>query len=145
LTTGGFKDLWPMWGPDGGKLYFSSDRSGAENLWVLDVPAGGAPAAPRAITRFSDGRLLWPTLSYDGRTLLFERNFGIWTLDTASGATAAVPITLEGAPAGPGFEHKTFSSDFDQAALSPDGRKVAFLSHGDVFAVSAKDGGLAAR
>jgi Tol biopolymer transport system component/C-terminal processing protease CtpA/Prc len=146
LTTGGFKDLWPMWSPDGGKLYFSSDRSGAENLWVQDVPAaGGTPAAPRAVTQFTGGRVLWPTLSSDGRTLLFERDFGIWRLDTASGATAAVPIQLEGAPAGPGFEHKTFSSDFDQAALSPDGKKVAFLSHGDVFAVSAKDGGLAAR
>ncbi|HEX3529766.1 MAG TPA: DPP IV N-terminal domain-containing protein [Thermoanaerobaculia bacterium] len=147
LTTGGFKDLWPMWSPDrspdGGKLFFSSDRSGAENLWTVDVAA--PQALPKMITHFTDGRLLWPTLSYDGRTLLFERDFGIWSLDTASGTAAAVPIQLEGAPAGPGFEHKTFSSDFDQAALSPDGKKVAFLSHGDVFAVSAKDGGLAAR
>ncbi len=146
LTTGGFKDLWPMWSPDrspdGGKVYFSSDRSGAENLWVVDV---AAPQTPTMITHFTDGRLLWPTLSYDGRTLLFERDFGIWSLDTASGTAAVVPIQLEGAPAGPGFEHKTFSSDFDQAVLSPDGKKVAFLSHGDVFAVSAKDGGLAAR
>ena len=89
--------------------------------------------------------VLWPSLSWDGRTLVFERGLGIWKLDTASGAVAEVPIVLEGAPAGPGLEHKTYTSDVTQAALSPDGKKVAFLVHGDVFAVGTKDGGQAAR
>ena len=150
LTSSGFKDLWPQWSPDGGRIYFTSDRGGAENLWLQEMPTempgtAGEPSAPRPLTRFTDGRALWPSLSWDGRTLVFERGLGIWKLDTASGAVAEVPITLEGAPAGPGFEHKTLTSDFDQAALSPDGKKVAFLAHGDVFAASAKDGGLAAR
>jgi len=148
LTTPGFKDLWSMWSPDGGRIFFASDRGGAENLWVQDVPAAsasGEPPAPRPVTRFTDGRVLWPALSWDGRTIVFERGMGIWKLDTASGAAAEVPIVLEGAPAGPGLEHKTYTSDLREAALSPDGKKMAFLVHGDVFAVGAKDGGQAAR
>jgi len=144
--TGDGKDLWPMWSPDGGRIYYTSDRDGAENLWMQEISGASAPTgAPRALTRFTDGRVLWPTLSWDGRTLVFERGFGVWKLDTAGGAAAEVPVKLEGAPAGAGVEHATFTSEFDQIALSPDGKKIAFLSHGDVFAASAKDGGTAAR
>ncbi len=39
----------------------------------------------------------------------------------------------------------SFSSRFDELALSPDGEKVAFLVRGEVFAASAEDGGTAAR
>jgi Tol biopolymer transport system component/C-terminal processing protease CtpA/Prc len=142
----GAKDLWAMWSPDGQRIFYCSDRGGAENLWMQELSGPGAQAtAPRPLTQFTDGRLLWPTLSWDGRTLVFERNFGVWKLDTVSGAAAEVPITLEGAPAGPGFEHLTLTSDFNQTAVSPDGKKVAFLAHGDVFAAPAKEGGTAAR
>ena len=48
-------------------------------------PRGGAAQ----VTRFTDGRVLWPTISRDGRTIGFERDFGIWTLDTASGESRA--------------------------------------------------------
>ncbi|NNM33049.1 MAG: hypothetical protein HKO53_08280 [Gemmatimonadetes bacterium] len=36
VSTGG-KNLWPMWGADGADLYFMSDRSGTENLWMAPV------------------------------------------------------------------------------------------------------------
>jgi tricorn protease len=141
LTAPGAKDLWPMWSPDGGRLFYASDRNGAENLWLQEVSAG----EPRAVTQFTDGRVLWPTLSLDGRTLVFERGLALWKLDTVSGAVAEVPVTLEGAAAGSGFEHEALTSDFDELALSPDGKKVAFAVRGDLFAASAKDGGPAAR
>jgi Tol biopolymer transport system component len=61
----GAKSLWPMWMPDGQRLYFMSDRDGAENLWA--APLGGAtPSAAQRITNFKDGRVLWPTIARDG-------------------------------------------------------------------------------
>ena len=64
----GAKSVWPMWSADGRSLYYVSDRSGAENLWVK--PLGGQA---RALTQFRAGRVLWPNISYDGRTIVFER------------------------------------------------------------------------
>lgn len=134
------KRLWPMWSADGGSLYFMSDEDGTENIWRLGLDGG----APRKITAFTDGRVLFPAIAYDGRAIVFEREFEIWKLDTASGVAARVPVTLRGAPAAAG-ERRLNETSFRSMALSPDGRKVALIAHGEVFAAPAKDGGQAQR
>ena len=141
VTTGGAKSGWPMWSPDGATLYFMSDRSGNENLWTRAARGGEAVA----LTHFADGRVLWPSISADGQAIAFERAFGIWTYDVATNQSHRVPITLRGSPAGPAIDHLTLSTGFQQLALSPDAKKVAFTVRGEVFAASAKDGGEAAR
>jgi tricorn protease len=140
VTDGQAKEIWPMWSADGKNLYFMSDRDGSENIWVK--PFGGAA---RQVTHFRDGRLLWPAISYDGKTIVFERDFGIWKLSVGSGEATRVSIALRGAPAGEVSEHRSFTNGFSELALSPDGKKVAFAVHGQIFAASSKDGGDAAR
>lgn len=140
VTDGSAKDLWPMWNADGRELYYVSDRSGAQNIWVQ--PVGGKA---REVTQFKTGRVLWPSISADARTIVFERHFGIWKLDTASGRVNEVVITRRGIPAGPAVEHLQLTDHIRDLALSPDGKKVAFVAHGEVFAASAKDGGDAMR
>src|SRR4051812_45511970 len=141
ITSGGAKSGWPMWSRDGATLFFMSDRNGNENLWSR--PAAGGEAA--ALTHFTNGRLLFPSISADGQAIAFERDFGVWTYDVATRESHRVAIALKGSPAGPGVEHLTLTNGFQQLALSPDGKKVAFTVRGDVFAASAKDGGDAAR
>ena len=46
---------------------------------------------------------------------------------------------------GPAVEHLRLTSQFQDLALSPDGRKIAFTARGEVFAASAKEGGDASR
>lgn len=140
LTAGGAREIWPMWGAGGRSLYFTSDRGGAENIWRL--PLGGRPVQ---VTRFTDGRVLWPNISYDGRTIVFERGYGIWRLDAESGRAAEVSITRRGAPAGPSVERVRQTEQFQDLALAPDGKKLAFTARGEVFAASATDGGDAVR
>jgi Tol biopolymer transport system component/C-terminal processing protease CtpA/Prc len=141
VTSGGAKSGWPMWSPDGATIYFMSDRSGSENLWSRAASGG----EPKQLTRFTSGRLLWPAISADGKAITFERGFGVWTYDVASGQAQQVTVALRGAPASPGTEHLELSNGIQQLALSPDAKKVAFVVHGEVFAVSAKDGGDATR
>ena len=140
LLAADAKHAFPMWRPDGTAIYYMSDASGAENIWMTPVSGG----APTQITHFTDGRVLWPSIGYDGRAIVFERNFAIWTLDPASGRAGQIAITLRGAPASEGIKHLNLSA-FKGLALSPDGKKVAVIGHGQVFAGPSKDGGPAQR
>jgi Tol biopolymer transport system component/C-terminal processing protease CtpA/Prc len=140
LTRRGAKQLWPMWSEDGKSLFYVSDRSGIQNIWTLPIVG-----TERQVTTFTSGRVLWPTISYDGRTIVFERDFEVWSLDTASGQARRVPITKRGAPSAPALQHVTLTNGFQDLALSPDGRKVAFVARGEVWAASARDGGDAFR
>jgi tricorn protease len=133
------RNVWPMWMPDGRTLYFMSDRGGAQNLWSL--PMG---AKPKQVTKFTDGRVLWPSIGYDGKAIVFEHDFKIWQLDTKNGEAYALPITLVGSAAGPGVTHQTLNT-FTDMTLSPDARKIALVAHGELFAASARDGGNAIR
>lgn len=134
LSEPGSKNLWPLWAEGGRAVVYMSDRSGAENLWMQPVDGGSA----QQLTSFASGRVLWPAIGNGGRTVVFERDFGIWRLDLTPGAEPRpLQITLRGAAQGPAAEHLSLSSGFSNLALSPDGKKVAFIARGEVFAAPA--------
>lgn len=140
VTAGGAWEAWPMWAPDGQALYYMSDRGENQNLWRIRL--GGTP---EQLTRFRTGRVLWPSISRDGRVIAFERDFGIWTWDTGSAAARELPITLRGAATVAGVERLTVPNQVQEFALAPDGRKVAFTVRGEIFAAASRDGGQATR
>lgn len=140
LTQRGAKQMWPMVSPDGSKIFFMSDRSGQQNIWMM--PRGGLA---KQVTNFTDGRVLWPTISYDGQEIVFERNFHIWKMKTDGGGAREVSITLRGAASSPMIERVALGSQIRELSLSPDGKKVAVAARGEIFAASAKDGGDAVR
>ena len=139
LTDGTAREGWALWA-DPGTLWFVSDRGGAQNLWSR--PLRGSA---RQVTSFRDGRVLWPTITRDGKRIAFERDFRVWTLETASGRAAPVAITLRGAATQPVPERLSLQNQFQELALSPDGEKIAFVGRGEIFAVGSKEGGTAAR
>ncbi len=134
-----------MWSTDGKHLLFMSDKGGDgapghENLWEADAASG----AEKPLTRFTEGRVLWPSIGYDGKTVVFERNFGIWKADARTGKAEELHITLRGVPSGPGVTHEAVTA-WSDLALSPDGRKIAVSGHGEIFATGSKEGGEAQR
>ncbi len=152
LTERTGKSSWPMWSADGRTLYFMSDRDGAENLWARPASREGTAVK---LTSFKGGRLLWPSISADGTRIAFEREFGIWTIDLAASGPATsgpaprearpVAITRRGALTSPDVERLRSTSQFSDLALSPDGKKIAFVSRGEIFAAGAREGGDAVR
>ncbi|MEO7658659.1 MAG: peptidase S41, partial [Pyrinomonadaceae bacterium] len=140
LTPRGAKQMWPMATADGSKLYFMSDRTGPQNIWMM--PRGGQA---KQITTFTDGRVLWPNLSFDGQEIVFERNFRIWKMKADGGKPQELAISLRGAASSPMNERTSLSAQVRNLALSPDGKKVAVIARGEVFAASAKEGGEAVR
>ena len=140
IVDRGSKSNWPMWSADGAGLFFMSDRSGSENIWYSSLDGQA-----RQVTKFDKGRVLWPSITPDGKTIAFEKDFGLWTLETGSGKTSEVKVELRGAAATPAVERQRLTTQFRELSLSPDGKKAAVIIRGEVFAVSAKDGGDAER
>lgn len=142
LTQRDGRSMWPMWSADGRSLFYVSDRNGTENVWTRPATANGAD---RALTKFTDGRVLWPSITADGKTIAFERNFGIWLVDAANGQAREVKINRRGAPTTKVAERVRQTNQFSDLSLSPDGKKIAFIARGDVFAASSSDAGDAMR
>ncbi len=145
LISANAKHAWPMWSPDGKTLLMMADKAGDggpghENLYSADATSG----VMKELTHFTRGRVLWPTLSYDGKTVVFEREFGIWKADARTGKAEEVKISLRGLPSGPGVTHTPVTA-WTGLALSPDGKKIAITGHGEVFAAGAAEGGEAQR
>jgi len=71
LTSGMALDLQPVFSPDGSRILFVSDRSGNENLWMIDADGSN----PRAVTtERGDFSFDDPEWSPDGEYVLVRRN-----------------------------------------------------------------------
>ncbi|HXG85780.1 MAG TPA: DPP IV N-terminal domain-containing protein, partial [Pyrinomonadaceae bacterium] len=140
ITDAGAKQLWTMWSADGSRIYFVSDRSGAQNIWTLPLKGQA-----KQLTNFTGGRVLWANISGDGKQIVFERDFQIWQMDTGGGKPSRIPIILRGTAANPLAERVSLSSQIREFSLSPDGKKVALASRGEIFAALSKEAGEAVR
>ena len=131
------KNLRPMWNADGTCLYYLSDRDGEENIWRMTLEGD---TATEQFTHFTDGRVLRPSISADGKWIAFERDFQIWRLDLESQTSEPVEIILQTDEKSTSIQHHSYISGINEFELSPDGRKVAFIVHGEVFADLADKG-----
>ena len=123
------RNRWPMWSPDGSALFLVSDRDGTENIWRIALEDNAA----RQITHFTDGRVLWPTISADGGTIIFERDFAVWRLDVATHEAAPILIRARADISMTAVATTSITRELSELALSPDGKKVAFVAQGDIF------------
>ena len=70
LTSGQAFDGQPHFSPDGKTIAFVSDRTGADNLWLMHANGTGA----RALTREDARTFISPTWSPDGKYVVVSRN-----------------------------------------------------------------------
>jgi len=142
LTTFEGLDSWPMWAHDG-FIYFVSDRedgksnTGLTNIWR--VPENGGNA--QQVTTFKSGDVRFPSISGDGKTIVFEHDFGITKLDVATKKVTPIKIDISAETQENMTEMRTLSSRADEYDLAPDGRHVAFSTHGEIFTTPVVAGG----
>ena len=129
-------DSWPMWGKDG--IYFVSDRDGEglTNIWRVGEAGGKADK----VTSFRSGDVRFPSISADGRTIVFEHDFGIWKLDTASKKVTQIKLDIDAETEENDSEMRAFSSEADDYDLAPSGRRIVVSVHGELFIVPVEEG-----
>lgn len=130
-------DSWPMWSRDG-HIYFVSDREngGLTNIWRVSEKGGKA----EQVTTFKSGDVRWPAISADGKTIVFEHDFGIWKLDVASRKTSAIRINIAAETQENMSEVRTYTSRADDFDLAPNGRRVSLSVHGEIFTAPVEEG-----
>src|SRR5258708_8272286 len=120
-------DSQPVFSPDGRDLAFISDRSGAENLWI--IRADGTD--PRQLTRQDDNSVFTsPAWSADGKSVWVSRfeasraAFSLWRYDVRDGAGVEV-IPVKKRPDAPRDEWSSVLGAFPSA----DGKFLYFARH----------------
>ena len=132
-------DSWPMWSQDA-HIYFVSDRdgNGLTNLWRVPDSGGNA----EKVTSFTTGDVRFPGMSPDGKTIVFEHDFGVWKLDIATKEAKALKFDIAAETQENLSEYRDFNSQVDDYDLAPSGKRIAFAIHGEVFTAPTDDGDL---
>jgi tricorn protease len=143
LTTFEGLDSWPMWAHDG-YIYFVSDRedgksnTGLTNIWRVSENGGAA----QKITAFTSGDVRFPSISADGKTIVFEHDFGVSKLDVATRKVTPIKIDISSEVQENMTEMRSFTSRVDQYNVAPNGRRIVFSIHGEVFTAPVDGGDL---
>jgi tricorn protease len=130
-------DSWPMWSRDG-NIYFVSDRDGGglTNIWRESENGGKA----EKITSFKSGDVRFPSISADGKTIVFEHDFGVWKLDTGSKKATPIKLDIDAETEENDSEMRAFASEADDYDLAPNARRIALSIHGEIFTVPVEEG-----
>jgi tricorn protease len=139
-------NFWPMYGDR--EIYFVSDRDvhgkagspevlkSCNNIWRISEDGG----EPVQITHHTSGSLFWPSLSSDGRTIVYEENFALWRLDVSSGKTAKVKINITSDDKENNQDTLVVNGEADSFHVSPSGKRAVISTHGELFTIATDQG-----
>jgi tricorn protease len=132
-------DSWPMWAHDG-QIYFVSDRDGGglTNIWRVAESGGKADR----VTSYKEGDVRFPSISADGKTIVFEHDFGISKLDVASKRVTPLHFDIGAETEESLSEVRDFNSTVDDFDLAPNSRRIVLSVHGEIFTAPVDEGDL---
>ena len=116
ITSGSGFDGQPRFAPDGKSIVFVSDRSGSENLWLVNPDGTNA----RALTRGNAQAFISPDFTPDGQYVVTSKSGDLWLYHIAGGS--GLKLTGVTPPATGGGGGAAAPANLMGASVSPDGR-----------------------
>src|SRR5271169_740744 len=141
--------LWPMYGR--GEIFYVANilpnektikfggpevMKSVNNIWKISDKGGKEVQ----ITHHTDGNLFFPSISADGKVIVYEDNFGIWKLDTASGKSTEIRIDVKSDFKENKTELVTLANEAEGFSLSPSNKRAAIVVHGEIYTIATDQG-----
>lgn len=142
--------LWPMYGRNG-EIYYVADElpneknivfggpevmKSVNNIWRISEKGG----KPVQVTHHTSGNLFYPSMSADGKTIVYEENFGLWKLDVGSGKSTEIRIDIKADPKDNDVQLVSITNEADSFHLSPSTKRAAISVHGEIFSIATDRG-----
>lgn len=126
------KDFWTSVDSKGNVFFVSDEGNEEYNLYTF---LGGKKTA---LTNF-DTSIKRPFVSANGTTIVFEKDYQLYTYDVASKKTDKVNISTSRNQVLTKAQEYDVKGNISAFDVAPDGKKIAFVSRGEIF-VSDADG-----
>ncbi|MBE7176452.1 MAG: PD40 domain-containing protein [Mucilaginibacter polytrichastri] len=120
------KDFWTTIDSKGNVYFVSDEANGEFNLYTLKN------GVKTALTKFETS-IRRPFVSADGRKIVFEKDYQLFVYDVAGGQTSPVNISVFRNNVLPKQQPFNVKGNIEAFDVSPDGKKLAFISRGEVF------------
>lgn len=127
----------PLWRPDGTGFYYLDAKGGVRNVWYHDLATG----AEKQLTNFADDHVFQPSLSANGKTMVFRQKFDFWRFDPTDPNPKPVRILLK--PESGYVERgkvkrrrydSCWNNDTDgDVTFCDNGTQIAFTTGGDLY------------
>ena len=127
----------PIWAPDGNGFYYLDAKGGARNVWYRNLDGTGV----KQLTHFTGDHVFQPTLSADGKTMIFRQAFDFWRFDPTHPEIEPKPIYLRPET---GYVERgkskrrrydiCWNNDSDgDVSFCDNGTQIAFTTGGDLY------------
>ena len=120
ITSGSGFDGQPRFSPDGKSIVFVSDRSGSENLYLVD-PDG---QHLRPLTRGANQAYISPDFTPDGQYIVVSRSNDLWLYHKDGGSGLRLTGQPADRPAAGGPGGNNAPANFMGASVAPDNRYI---------------------
>ncbi|MBS1532629.1 MAG: PD40 domain-containing protein [Bacteroidetes bacterium] len=120
------KDFWTTIDRKGNIYFVSDEGNGEYNLYTfVDGKKTALTQFPTSIKR--------PSVSANGEKVVFEKDYQLYLYDIASKQTQKLAISLYRNDVLPREQEYDIKGKIDNFDVSPDGKKFAFISRGELF------------
>jgi Tol biopolymer transport system component len=130
-------DIEPKWA-DNRTLYFLSSDAGAYNIYREQLDENGKPVGnPQQLTHFKDEAVRSFSLSADGKTIVYEKEMGLYLMKPGQDEGRQIPIQIHADDRFDAVEQKTMTTGLNGYSVSPNGKLLTFEIRGEVFVKEA--------
>ena len=131
LAENPYQETYPKWAGNG-QVFYMSAKNGKYNIYSMTIDGNGKASEPKAITKFKKQGIRRFGVSADGKTIAFTQGGDLMVMQNG-GKAKKVTINFPADNRFDRVEHKTYRSNINEYAISPNGKLSAIVIRGEVF------------